>query len=447
MLDNHPLIRDTLTRVDEVRTHVMRLLPYWVAGAITAIVATAYAQLFFYIEDAALHIYQSIGYWFLLFSPACFVGSWLLVEKLEPSAAGSGIPQLRFAIEMGLEKKNHLIDRVLGFRVILVKIVSSMLGLLGGGAIGREGPTLQISGSIFHLVDKRWPQVDAKGRQGFILAGAASGLASAFNTPLGGIVYVIEELAKSHLTHFRAGVLHSVIVAGIISQMFMGSYLYFGYPKVGAFHFTMVFECILLALIAGAVVAGFGNLAKSVVVFRASLKNFRQRFIFTSLVGFVFALICVFISEKTLGPGRSLLDLLLFKEHMAQVSDVFSRFFGTLLTYANGGAGGIFAPTLSLGGSSASLIGGWIQFQYGPLAVLVGMTAGLSALTHSPLTSFILILEMTDRHSAIFPLMIASVIGHGISRMISRQSFYEFVLERLIGSVKKEEEVSDGRTT
>lgn len=124
-------------RVEEVTTHIMRLLPFWLAGSITAIVATAYAKAFSYCEELSLTIYDKTGYWLLLITPISFFFSWLIVEKLSPTANGSGIPQLMTAVQLTHEKNNTLVDKFLSFRIILVKIVSSLIGVIGGGAIGR----------------------------------------------------------------------------------------------------------------------------------------------------------------------------------------------------------------------------------------------------------------------------------------------------------------------
>lgn len=424
-------------KFSEIKRHIMRLLPFWIAGSATAIVATGYARLFEWSEHLSLQLFSKLGIWFLIVPPLFFVASWYLVERFAPRSNGSGIPQLMAAVELAHQKNDSVIDRLLSFRIIFVKIFSSLIGVVGGGSIGREGPTLQISGSLFHLFSKYWKFSEIQNRSAFLLAGAASGLASAFNTPLGGIVYVVEELAKSHLNTFRTGVLHAVICAGIISQMVMGSYLYLGSPKVSSFDFSLVLEYLSVALLAGIMVTAFAQTLKFIVRQRALLTSRRARFTVTLLAGLLFSYLIVFVSAKAMGPGKDLLNVLLFSEQTASLRDVFSRFAGSILTYANGGAGGIFAPTLSLGGSVGSFFSGLLDLNLGTLAVLMGMTSGLAALTHSPLTSFILILEMTDRHTAIFPLMLAAIVGHGISKIISAQSFYEFVSERIIHEYEK----------
>ncbi|MGZ3769962.1 MAG: chloride channel protein [Bdellovibrio sp.] len=437
------LYQEGYTKIYEVRSHIVRLLPFWVAAVITAATANAYAYLFSLSEELSHKIVGLTGFWFLLIAPICFFISWLLVEKGAKNANGSGIPQLMVAVSLNQDGKKKLIDAFLGVRIIIVKLLSSLASVIGGGAVGREGPTLQISGSIFHFIDKKW--TSKENREGFLLAGAACGLASAFNTPLGGIVYVIEELAKSHITSFRTGVIQAVIFAGVITQMIMGPYLYFGYPKTIDFQYNMILEVALLSVFSGAVVAFFAKSLKTIVIFRGRIQKNKYKAAMAILSGLIFAVAALFFSKTVLGPGKDLLNDLLFKEHTANFSDMFARFCGSALTYSNGGAGGIFAPTLSLGGAASSWLGQFLNYQFGPLAVLVGMTAGLAALTHSPLTSFILILEMTDRHKVIFPLMIAAVVGHGISKMFSKKSFYEFVFERILSNLEKVENESSNR--
>lgn len=429
-------------KLAEVKNQFLTLLPFWVAGSLTALIATEYAKLFSLVESYSLQIFEKSGHWFILIPPLFFLISWALVHKFAPRANGSGIPQLMVFVELLHAKKETLVEGLLGFRIIVIKILSSLFGVLGGGAIGREGPTLQISGSVFSLFIKHWKISDIQNKSAFIMAGAASGLASAFNTPLGGIVYVVEELAKSHLNTFRTGVLHAVIFAGIISQMIMGPYLYLGFPKIADFNGIFIFQYIIIATASAFAIIIFSFLLKILVKRRAEFINVRSHILIALTSGLVFGIYAVYVSKVVLGPGKELLSHLLFSNESASIVDVFSRFLGSLLTYANGGAGGIFAPTLSLGGSAGSYLDSVMNFNLGPLAVLVGMTAGLSALTQSPLTSFILILEMTDRHRAIFPLMLASIIGHGFSKLILKHSFYEFVCESILKKISEKENES-----
>ncbi len=421
--------------IEEAKKRLLVALPFWFAGIVTAAVAVLYARAFQFVEQQSIHLFSSLGYWALIIVPILFLLSWFVVDRYAPYSNGSGIPQLMAAAELSEhDSKNKFIERLLGVRVILAKVVSSLLGVLGGGAIGREGPTLQIAGSIFHLTGKFLSKrnVHFKNHHVLILAGGAAGLASAFNTPLGGIAYVVEELSKSHLSSFRTGILHSVIVAGLISQLILGPYLYFGYPKMDPFQISQVGIMIIVSVIIGVLAALFGQTLKAVVIYRDRLNSKSKKAVLAAACGFVIACFAIFASQSVIGSGKDLLNGLLFTGRIADLLDVTARFFGTAVTYAVGGAGGIFAPTLSLGGAGASYLGTLMGENLGPMGVLVGMTAALSALTQSPLTSFILILEMTDRHNAIFPLMIAALIGQGVSKFISNHSFYDFVCLRIL---------------
>lgn len=420
--------------LDEARTRFLQALPFLLASLLTAAAATLYAQAFHLIEDQSLQLVSFLGLWSLVAIPCLFVASWAVIEFCAPFASGSGIPQLMASAEISAQNSSHpLLSSLLGVRVIFAKILSSLLVVFGGGAVGREGPTLQISGSIFHLVGK-WFYRDRHpaSHHTMLLAGGAAGLAAAFNTPLGGIVYAMEELSKSHLSSFRTGVLQAVIVSGFCAQLILGPYLYLGYPKVRALHGTDFISLVLIASIAGLFVSIFSLGLKRVVIFRSSLKSRRSKMLVAGACGLLVAILGVNFSSTIFGSGNGLLTGLLFENQTATLSQLISRFVGSFFTYAAGGAGGIFAPTLALGASSASLAQHWLELDLGTIGVLAGMTAGLSALTHSPLTSFVLILEMTDRHSAIFPIMISALIGHGIARLISKTSFYQFVCSRIL---------------
>ena len=425
--------------IGEAKRKVRLAIPFWLAGALTALAATAYSKAFYIAEKEAVHRIGETGLWAFLLIPVWFMLSWAVVEFIGPNANGSGIPQLMAAVEVSTKPKaGALLDRLLGGRVIVAKVLSSLASVLGGGAIGREGPTLQIAGSIFHLTGRYFGknQISAN-HQGLLLAGGAAGLAAAFNTPLGGIAYVMEELSRTHISSFRSGILHAVIMAGIFAQITMGPYLYFGYPKLGHFEISNLGFVLAAAVASGLLAALLGQALKGLVIFRASLRKLTDRAAFAALCGCVFSVLVYFGPASTLGSGKELINRLLFEGSSASAADVLSRLFGTFVTYGAGGAGGIFAPTLSIGGAGASLLDSISGHHLGVMSVLVGMTAALAALTHSPLTSFILILEMTDRHSAIVPLMIAALVGQGVSKMISKTSFYEFVCHRLLGATEK----------
>ena len=212
-----------LLGTESLRRNILVAIPFWIASLVTGLIAVLYTKLFG-LSESVLQACLRWHDWSIFFlTPFCFFLAWGVVQLFAPNARGSGIPQVMAAIDLATPKYEQKIDKLLNFRVIIIKITSSLLMVLGGGAIGREGPTIQIAGSIFRLTNKiipeAWPKLS---RQSFILTGAAAGLAAAFNTPLGGVVFAMEELAKIHIRFFRTALFSAVIIAGLTAQGLRG---------------------------------------------------------------------------------------------------------------------------------------------------------------------------------------------------------------------------------
>lgn len=176
-----------------IRVNLLNALPFWIGALVTGLVAVVYAKLFLWAEQGSMYIFHKAGWFIFLFTPVCFVLAWWVVKRFSPFARGSGIPQVSAAIELSNPRHNYKVEKLLGIRVIVVKICSSLMMAFGGGVIGREGPTIQIAASIFKKINDWLPAWYPKiSKRNMIVTGAAAGLASAFNTPLGGIVFAIE---------------------------------------------------------------------------------------------------------------------------------------------------------------------------------------------------------------------------------------------------------------
>ncbi len=431
-------IRNYLKALEQKHSMKRRLvtaIPYWVAAAATGCIAVAYAKMFLLVESWAMDLTQVLGYWLLLVSPLVFIVSWALIHYLAPQAGGSGIPQLLVASELAPQRP-EVVGRFLGFRIIPVKMLSSLITCLGGGAIGREGPTLQIAGSVFvqirRIVPKSWGQPSIGS---MILAGGGAGLAAAFNTPLGGIVYVIEELSKDHLSKFRTALLQSVIIAGLVAQLFLGSYLYLGYPAFGSIDQHAVLGAFAVGLSVGIAGALFGSGLKWVVILRERFSKTWMKVASAAASGLLMAALILLCGNSSLGSGKDQIMELLFRHEAMGLATGFSRFVGPIITYAQGGAGGIFAPCLSSGAILASYFKTLIPIST-PLLAVLGMVAFLAAVTHTPFTSFVLVLEMTNGNAALFPMMVAGSLAYAVSKMISPHSFYEFVQHRQLAALE-----------
>jgi H+/Cl- antiporter ClcA len=404
----------------------------WIAALLTGIVAVGYAQIF---KSFELLFFSSLqtNPWLAFVAPpaALFVSAWL-VKRFAPESRGSGIPQVMAAIDLEYEGPHKpFVDKLLSFKVLIVKIFSSLIAVLGGGAIGREGPTLQVSASIFHLcgrfVRRFYPQSDEKI---WVIAGASAGLASAFNTPLGGIVYAIEEIGRDHFQKVRTVLLSSVIISGLVAQWLLGSYLYLGYPKLQAIELSVLPYAALVGIITGTLGALFGK-----ALFQLTRLSWRKHWSFALVCGLGLGGL-IYFEPLSSGSGVIAINDILFNNKVAEFHLFLFRAAANMLTYLSGAAGGIFSPALA----SGAVIGSYLSDIFGSgqsqLMALLGMIGFLTGITYTPFTSFILVLEMTDRHSAIFPMMLTALVAHGGARAISQFSFYELLKEQYLGRAK-----------
>ncbi|MCA9506991.1 MAG: chloride channel protein [Myxococcales bacterium] len=409
------------------RRPVLQVVPYWLAATLVGLLAVLYANVFDLCCSIVLEIFSSNQYLLLALSPVCFFLAWFLVKKFAPHAAGSGIPQVMAAIECGSTHQNRFVKKVLGLKTALIKIASSLLCILGGGAIGREGPTIQISATIFYFLgtkaNKIWPGLS---HRPFIVAGGAAGVAAAFNTPLGGIIFAIEELMTAHFHNIKTVLIFAVLVAGLIAQWIMGPYLYFGFPSVAPVTFSAVPLALLVGALGGFFGALFGHLLLVITHKKSQkLKKSSSAALFALASGVVIAIIAIVFGSTCIGPGKQIITGFLFHEQTATWGMIIGRFISSIVSYISGCAGGIFAPSLAIGGALGSKLA---QLAHSPdtnLMVLLGMIAFLTGVTRAPFTAFVLVLEMTDRHSAITLMMLSAVCAYGSSRIFGAHSFYD----------------------
>nr|WP_293841485.1 chloride channel protein [uncultured Arsenicibacter sp.] len=414
---------------DSVRKLVLQSIPFWVASVLTGLIAVGYERIFSWAEATCRRWIVYTPTWAFVITPLSFLAAWGCVYLLAPAARGSGIPQLMAAIDLATPSQHRRIRYLLGLRVAFVKIVSSAVLLLGGGAIGREGPTIQIAGSLFQVINrlqpKGWPQLS---RKIALITGGAAGLAAAFNTPLGGIVFVVEELTQTHITRFRTAIFTAVIIAGMTAQAILGPYLYLGYPPVPATGWTFLGVAFMTALICGSAGALFGKLLLWLNRQRKRWNSVPQQVVWVAGCGLLLATLIYSAGEYAAGTGKPLINHLLFRHPEAIPWYVFpARIAAMALSYSSGAAGGVFATSLSagaiLGNLTAELAN--ITPQDTTVVVLVGMVSFLTGVVRSPFTAAILVLEMTDRHSAIFPLLLGGLTAQMVATIVDPHSLYE----------------------
>ena len=426
---------------EKLKHNLLQAVPFWIGSLITGFLAVMYAKLFTWGEKLMNFIIDWNAWMIFIIAPIGFVLSWWLVKEFAPYSKGSGIPQVMAAVELANPKEHTRIRHLLSLKIIVFKILSSVALVIGGGAVGREGPTIQIAGSVFRKVNEYlpewWPKISKKN---MIMTGAAAGLSAAFNTPLGGIVFAVEELSKTHINYFKTALFTAVIIAGLTAQTLAGSYLYLGYPKTADVSLMVMFPVILVAGISGVLASQLSVIMLAINSWKKRLKTDRSNIIFLVISALIIASLAFFVNREILGSGKEIMERTLFTDdkHEAWYMPIF-RMIGPALAFTSGGAGGIFAPALSAGASVGSVISGWIHLTPNETNVVIlgGMVAFLTGITRAPFTSAIIVLEMTDRHSLIFHLMLAGMVSSLISLMVSRRSLYDALkisyLDELLG--------------
>lgn len=410
------------------RINIQQAIPFWMASLIAGLVAVGYTKLFSFTENILQRILHWHNWLIFLMTPICFFIAWLIVQVFAPNARGSGIPQVMAAIDLATPRTEKKVPKLLSLRIIFTKIASSLMMVAGGGAIGREGPTIQIASSVFMVIHKWIPETWSKlSGRAFALTGAAAGLAAAFNTPLGGVVFAMEELARIHLRYFRTVLFSAVIIAGLTAQALLGPYLYLGYPDVRGLDFS-----IFLGVAATAVIAGIlgSFMCKAILGLMRWKRAFTKwQSVFSLLItGIVIAFTAYFIDANIIGSGKDIMNETLFSSQKSLPwYTVISRMAGPVLAFNTGAAGGVFAPSLAAGASIGAFVSDLFHIAGANANILIlsGMVGFLTGVTRTPFTSAILVLEMTDRHSVIFHLMLAAMVSNIAALIIDKHSLYE----------------------
>lgn len=358
---------------------------------------------------------------------AIFISGWLTTRKF-PSTAGSGIPRVRVALAVYHGKIK------IGSSV--AKFFTTLLSLSSGFSLGREGPTVAITSGIgsalghyFHLSKNKI--------KALVAVGAAGGIAAAFNTPISAVVFTLEEILGDLNAKMLGSVIISSVVASVTAIMITGSehqFMEFSYKlnSPGELFFY---------LFIGVAAAFAGPLwVKSVLAVRKyNLKLlFGHRLSIIMITFFIIAGIS-HIDIRALGSGHSTIEetlLSLILDWRILLTIFTLKFVATSLCYGSNVSGGLFMPTLLMGATLGSLVGALGESLFPGLVAnsgafaIVGMGAYFAAVIRAPMTSVLIVFELTRDYNIILPLMIANGAAYLISLQIQKGSVYEMISEQ-----------------
>jgi H+/Cl- antiporter ClcA len=405
----------------------------WGAALLVGLVSVLYAQWSTDVSNIFVGWIAGRPWLAFIITPSLTALALLLTRRWFTGSEGSGIPQVIAALHAPrTDEEDTLMRRLFGVRVIVGKILVSLTGLLGGLTIGREGPTVHIGAAIMAETRRFYPRRSEQLERRLLLAGAAAGLSAAFNTPLAGIIFAIEELARDFESRTNGIMITAVVFSGLTSLALAGNYLYFGQIDVpGNLGGAFVLPVILSAALCGLFGAAF-NLA--LLRWRTWMPNWlialrtRRPVLFALAVGLVIAAIGVGTHGESWGSGYDQARHLL--EGSAPLSEGYglTKWAALVVTYMAGIAGGLFSPSLSIGAGLAQ----WVHavFPWASMAAVIAlcMTGYLAAVTQSPITSFVIVMEMTNGTGMVIPMMATALVASRISAVFT-PPLYEALAE------------------
>lgn len=430
-----PNFRDRL--LDELRNSRLWLDRLVVASF--ALAAGLVVVLFTFLADWSADLYldlQDTWRWAPLIWTPLMTGFvvWLMQRWLK-GAGGSGPPQTIAAIDPeSTEATRH---QLASLRISAAKIAGVCGGLLAGLSMGRQGPSVQIAAGIMYSARRFLSPHSAIKPRELLIAGGAAGIAAAFNTPLGGIVFAVEELNRKVEQRSSGLMLSAIVLAGLVSISVFGNLSYFGRIRVESVDWDVVLPTVLVTMLCGLV---GGLLARLLITSAAGVGRlcaFQRKcpIRFAMFCGLLVGVINVLTQGSTAAGGHEhTRELLNSGEADLPVLWTWLKFVATWLSAWSGVPGGLFAPSLSLGASIGSDVATFIAPDYHVVLMALGMAAFLGAVTQAPITAMIIVMEMVDGYDLVLGLMACAMAASLVSRMVSRPLFAtmaEMTLRRL----------------
>ncbi len=350
---------------------------------------------------------------------------------LAPEARGSGIPQVKAAF--------YLDGGRIPARVIPAKMFLAAINIGAGASLGREGPTVQICAAIASVLGRIFA-ISRRRLQSLLPIGAAAGLAAAFNTPIAAVTFTLEEIIGDAASRPLGSIVIAAVIAAVVERAILGEHPVFSVPPYKLHDpYELIFYAVL-GLVAGLAAVAFN---KSLLRLRAFFRG-RQappQWATPAVGGLILGVIGIGAllltgSVSVFGIGYGQLAAQLQASLPLKMLIILGTFklIATVVSYSSGSSGGIFGPSLYIGGMIGGAVGLLTKFILGGPQIqpeafaLVGMGAVFAGVVRAPVTSIIIIFEMTNNYSIILPLMIANIASYIIAIELSPTPIYDALL-------------------
>lgn len=395
-------------------------LVFWLGAIIVGLVIVMMTLL----SEWAAQTYRILALqfpWFHFVIPPVGLGftAWLTF-RFFPGSERSGIPQVKTAL--GIADNLKETAKLISLRIAFGKMFLPIMGLLSGASVGFGGPAVHVGASIMLSLGRVIKFPPHYLERGLILAGSAAGFAAMFSTPLAGIIFAVEEMGRTLEERISSLVLTAIIFSGVTAYALLNSYIYFEDESL-IMPMGQSWFAVPLCGIAGGFMGGL--FSKTTILGSRFLKRTGVSIVVIAIVcGGIIATVNYFSDGATVGTGYQQTKAILHGLSPMEPSYPFLKMLATCATFFSGIPSGIFVPSLATGAGFGVNLASWFPIAPASAMILLTMTAYFSGMLQSPLTSFVIVMEMTSSHEIMIPLMATAFLASGTSKLIHPMSLY-----------------------
>lgn len=413
-------------------------LVFWIGAIFVGLLIVAMTLL----SEWAGETYRSLSqryFWFnFIVAPVGLSFTAWLTFRFFPGSERSGIPQVKTALEIkdNLDDRNRLIS----LRIALGKMLLPIMGLLSGASVGFGGPAVHVGASFMSSIGKAVKFPSHYMERGLILAGSAAGFAAMFSAPLAGIIFAIEEMGRALEEKISSLVLTAIVFSGVTAYALLNNYIFFNDKS-----FIMPWSQSWIAIPLCGIVGGFFGGVFSKIIIRGGRflnKSGLPIVLIAFASGGVIAILGYYSNGDSFGTGYSQAKVILTNSETMDPLFPIYKMLASCATFFSGIPSGIFVPSIATGAGFGVNLAHWFPVAPASAMILLTMTAYFSGMLQSPLTSFVIVMEMTGSHEILIPLMATAFFATGTSKLITPVPLYRALCNSYIPPVnsKKTEE-------
>ena len=366
-------------------------------------------------------------------------GMWLVMtlrDRYFQGTQGTGIPQVMASLDV--DANDPLRHKMLSWRIAAGKALLLLIGIYAGATIGREGPSVHV-GACFLYLTAAWARTPSWALQrGLILTGGAAGIAAAFNAPIAGAVFAIEEIGRSFEKKNVGLILLGVAVACTTCWLYLDDYVFYGRINPSFTSPVQWLSIIPVAALCGLLGGAFSRVVVAGTTFiNRNLRNHRT--LVPLGLGLALALLGLFSGGSSFGSGYEEARSILIDGEQMPTSYAFTKACGSFVSLISGIPGGLFDPSFSVAAALGQLLTPFFPGIDPLCIVMIAMTSYFSGVVRSPITAVVILLEMTLARDMAMALFMASVIAVEASKLVAKKPIYEALAEIFLAGLRDKE--------